>query len=267
MSTSPSRPFYTRYGFSRTGESAAPLSIAPYPELCTGGALRATIVASAVDLVGSLFTREVAGTDATFTSDLSVRIVRPHIPERLLAHGERLRAGRRLVTTGVRLEAAGEAYAYGETTFSRIARESDTPPDLATLSLPNTIERHPLSRPLDEEVGIEVVDAATGSVRLPLRPALLNPEGVMQGALVALVAECSALTLAGHARRSQQVITELDVRYLSAVSVGPVEGRAAWIGGSEAGMLRVVLRDLGRGDRLTTTALIRVVPAILDARS
>jgi len=258
-----SPPFYTRYGFSRTGDADAPLEIEPYMEICVGGALRSAVVASAVDLVGGLVTRAIAGTDATFTSDLSLRIVAPGIPRSILVHGAMLRAGHRLVTTGVRLEADEMLYAYGETTFSRIPREGESAPDVASLSTPETIGHNPLERPLADEVGIEIVDAAAGAVRLPLRPALRNPEGVMQGALVALLAETSALALAEHSLGAPQIVTELDLRYLAGASVGPIEGLAAWIGAPEARVLRVELRDAGRDDRLTTTCLARVDAAIV----
>lgn len=254
-------PFYTRYGFARTGDRNAPLTIDAYPEIGHAGALQATIIASAIDLVGGLHTREIAGVDATFTADLSLRIPRPAMPPRLLARGTLLRSGRRLVTTGVSIEAEGKAYAYGTTTFTRIPRDPTQAPDLASLSLPERIEQHPLDRPLIQEVGVETVEARSGHVRLPLRPALLNPEGIMQGALVALIVESAALALAEHAASSPQVVTEMDLRYLAAASQGPCEARAEWIGGTEGQMLRVELRDTGRADRLTTAALVRVTSA------
>lgn len=251
-------PFFTRYGFSRTSERPNELTIDPYPEICVAGALRATVIASAIDLVGGFHTREIAGTDASFTSDLSLRIPRPGLPARLTTRGERLRAGRRLVSTSVTLECEGASYAFGTTTFSRMSRPPEETPDLAALSTPTTIARHPLERPLEEEVGIEIMQATEGFVRLPLRKALLNPEGVMQGALVALVVECAALALANSSAARAQVVTELDLRYLAAASVGPVESRTAWIGTPAERMLRVELCDTGRQKRLTTTALVRV---------
>jgi len=254
-------PFFTRYGFSRTNESDVELTIDPYPEICIGGALRATVVASAIDLVGGFHTRKIAGTDATFTSDLSLRIPCPGMPVRIETRGTRLRSGRRLVSTSVTLEADGAPYAFGTTTFSRIGRRPEEAPDLAALSTPLVIERHPLERSLDEEVGIERVDAASGLVRLTLRPALLNPEGVMQGALVALVVECAALALADTGLARPQVVTELDLRYLASASVGPVESQALWIGAPADRMIRVELRDSGRAQRLTTAALVRVADA------
>ncbi len=254
-------PFYTRYGFSRTSGTGADLAIAPYPELAVEGTLRATVVASAIDLVGGFHTREIAGTDATFTSDLSLRIPNPGMPEKIEARGELLRAGRRLITTSVTLETDGVPYAYGTTTFSRIARRGDEAPDIASLSTPVVIERHPLDRPLIEEVGIEVIEPASGLVRVPLRSALLNPEGVMQGALVALVVECAALALADAGLPGAQVVTELDLRYLASASIGPVESHAVWVGRPADRMIRVELRDSGRENRLTTLALLRVAGA------
>lgn len=265
MTESSAPPFYTRYGFVRTGDRQAPLAIEPYPEICVAGALRATVVASAVDMVGGFFTREAAGRDATFTADLSVRIPRPGRPARLLARGEPLRVGRRLVSTSVAIEAQGEGgarpYAYGETTFSRIPRPEEDARTLEALSTPLVIERHPLDRRLDREVGIVVVSAADGRVELPLRPALLNAEGGMQGALVALVVECAALAMADARGGGPHVVTALDLRYLAAASRGPVVGRGEWIGEPAAGMLRVALRDRGRDERLTTVGLVQVAAA------
>ncbi|MCA9503264.1 MAG: hypothetical protein H6748_19770 [Spirochaetaceae bacterium] len=270
-SRDPEPPLFTRYGFTRTGLPDAPLRIEPYPAIATHGALRATVVASAIDLVGGLFTRAIAGVDATFTSDLSLRIPSPGRPPRLLAHGEILRAGRRLVTTGVRIEredAGSGLYAWGETTFSRVPRvlrPGEAMPDVETLSTPATIERHPLAQPLDAAVGVEVVEATPGLVRLALRPALRNPEGVMQGALYALLAECAGLARAGADLGVPHVVTALDLRYLAAATVGPVEARADWIGTNASRMLHVEIRDRGRDDRLTTTAWLQLVPAIVGS--
>ena len=258
---SESQPFFARYGFGDLDLAAQSLSITPYPQVCTAGALRATVVASAVDILGGVCTRAIAGVDATFTSDLSLRIARPGVPSRIEARGERLRSGRRLVTTAVTLEAEGHPWAYGETTFSRIARDPAEAPDPASLATPTPLPSHPLTRPLADEVGVDMVDASRGRIRVPLGPALLNPEGVMQGALVALAVECGALACAEAALGRPQVVSELDLRYLASASVGPVESDATWIGRPEDRMLRIVLRDRGLERRITTTALARVVDA------
>lgn len=274
-------PFYTRYGIARTGVRDAPLALTPYPEVCRHGQLRATVVAAAIDLVGSLFTREVAGTDILFTTDLSVRMPVHSRPARLVAHGRILRSGRSGVTTAVELcEAAGGAgsgasggltppaaaapgplWAYGETSFARVPRAADSKVTAAQLALPQVFASHPLARPLEEEVGVEVRDAARGEVELPLRGAVLNTEGTLQGALVALLVERAGEVLAESRLGGPQRVVALDLRYLTTARVGPVRSRAAFIGAPEDGWLRVELRDTGRDDRVTATALLAVAPA------
>ncbi|MEZ4280823.1 MAG: hypothetical protein R3F21_14585 [Myxococcota bacterium] len=261
MTSGSAAPFYTRYGFARTGDREAPLTLEPYPYVCRHGALRAAIVAAAVDLVGSFFTREIAGTDFLFTTDLSVRMPCAEVPEALLARGRVLRSGRTGVTSGVELCAGDTLWAYGETSFARQPRAADSTVTASDLALPSVFERHPLERPLEEEVGVEIVDAACGEVELALRPAVLNRGVTLQGALVALLVECAAERLAEHTLGAPQRIAELDLRYLSTAKVGPVRSRARFVGDPSAGMIRAELRDAGRDDRLTATALLRTLPA------
>jgi acyl-coenzyme A thioesterase PaaI-like protein len=222
--------------------------------------LRPTVLAAAVDMVGSLFAREIAGADAIFTPDLSVRAPALAAPTRLVAHGEILHAGRSTVTSEVRLESDAAPFAYGQTSFRRVPRPgpAPTPEELARLVLPEVIECVPLERPLAREAGIVVADASRGCVALPLRDALRTPGGVMQGALVALLVEEAALALAEHADAGPHVVTELDVRYLAAGREGPIRSSADWVNGREGAMIRIALRDAGHGDRITAAALARV---------
>lgn len=250
-------PFFTRYGLSRTGDSDVPLELEPYPEICRAGVVLPAVLASVVDIVGSLYAREIAGRDATFTTDLSVRAPARFVPERIRARGALLRSGRTMITTSVLLEASGEPFAYGETSFMRVPRQEPDDDPARVLGMPEVIPRNPLSQPLVDEVGIEVVDAGRGQVEVELRDALRNPEGVMQGALVALLAEVAALTLAEHAHVVPQIVTELDVRYLAVAKAGPIQARADWVGAPADGMLRVLLRDLGNAERVTASVLLR----------
>lgn len=252
--------FFLRYGISRTGDPAAPLLIQPYPEVCRGGVLRPTVLAAAVDIVGSLFARESAGRDAIFTIDLSVRAPVRTAPKRIVARGELLRAGRSLVTSGVVLEADAAPIGFGHTTFQRVARRASgaAPGEPDQVGLPEALEHYPLERPLAEEAGIVVADASRGRVELPLGPASLSPQGVMQGALVALVVEESALALAEDGGAAPHAVCELDVRYLAAGREGPIVSIAEWVTGREDRMIRVALHDAGHGNRITTAGLARV---------
>ncbi len=252
--------FYTRYGFTRPASGDALLAVEPVPELLRAGVLRATVIASAVDLAAGIVTREAAGDDSTFTLDLSLRIPQPGAPERLEATASPLRTGRRFVTTAVRVEAGGALYAFGESTFMRVEHVGP-PRDVARLSIPATIPWHPPERPLDLEAGVVTRDAATGHVELGLRPALMNPEGALQGALVALVIECAALALAESAGLGPCAVSALDLRYLGPVSEGPVVSRASWLDSHRKEVIRVELHDEGRARR-TSTAIVHVTRAI-----
>lgn len=252
-------PFFTRYGFSRPGEDDFALDITPYPATCRAGLLRATVIASAIDLVGGLLTRSIAGTDLAFTTDLSLRIASARPATKLRAEGKVLRQGRRFVTSGIRVHDDEGLYAAGQTTFLRTPRDRSDDRDVAALSTPREIPHHALDRSLDDAVGVDVVEAATGAVRVDLEPRLLNPEGTMQGALVALVVESAALAMAESALGESAFVTEMDLRYLAGATMGPVVSRSAWIGAPETGLLEISLHDEGREARLTTTAFVRVV--------
>lgn len=261
MSTAP--PFFMRYGISRSRESGSPLVIEPYPEVCHRGVVRPTVLAAAVDLVGSFFAREVAGSDALLTTDLSVRAPARPAPGRMTTQGRSLRVGRSVITSEAVLQVAGAPAAYGQTSFRRVPRPASAPapPGPSTLAVPEEFSCVPLDRPLLEEVGVEVRDAERGHVEVAMRDALLNGEGGMQGALVALLVEAAALALADAACPVPQVVTELDLRYLAAGRAGPIVSEAHWVAGPESEVMRVALRDVGNEGRLTTAALARVAPA------
>lgn len=262
--TRPDPPlFLLRYGISRTGDPEAPFTIAPSPHACHSGVLRPAVLAAAVDLVGSLFAREVAGRDRISTIDLSLRAPARPVPERIVARGALLRAGRSLVASETVLEADGAAFGYGQTTFHRTPRPAtdggSAQPE--PLGLSASFAPVPLDRPIAEEAGLVRSDPSRGRVELPLGPACLSPGGTMQGGLVALVVEEAALALAEHGGAGPHVVTELDLRYLAAGRRGPIVSGADWVVGREAGLVRVRVYDAGQGDRITTAGLARVARA------
>lgn len=257
-------PFYTRYGISRTGLPDTPLRIDAYPEVRRHGRLRATVLAAAVDIVGSLFTRAHAGTDVLYTTDLSLRLSDPEPPGSILARGRLLRSGRTGVTTAVELcpaEHPDRVWGYGETGFARIPRAPSDEITQAKLALPQVFASNPLTRPLDEEVGIAVLDAEAGIVELPLRPAVLNAEATLQGALVALLFERAAEVMAETRLGRPQRVVALDLRYLATAKAGPIRSRSRFLGPPDEGVIQIELFDRGREERVTATALLRVAPA------
>lgn len=251
--------FYTHFGMRRTRDPAHPFTIEPTPELCRHGVLRAAVVASAVDLAGSLETRAVAGNDTALTLDLSVRVPARRCPKLATTRSFTRRAGRQLVTAALELDADGQAWAFGETTFLRVPpRDPHAPPPER---LPDDLEPLPLALPLASAAGIEIADASRGRIELPLRENLISATGVLQGSVFGLLAECAAEALAEHELREPRVVTELDLRFLSAGRRGPITSLAAWVGAPADGMIRVELRDAGESNRLIASALARTARA------
>ena len=263
--TSPPPPFYTRYGFSRIGAEGMGLHIEPYSEICQRGQLLRTVLISAVDLVASFFVRELAGTDITMTSDLSLRTTAAvGAGGALEASGRVLRSGRRLITTEVRIQRGDVLCALGESTFVRAPRApapGRPAPSIEDLRVPQQLEAHPLERPLAAEVGVRCDPKRPGQATLALRPDVMNPEGALQGALVGLLVESAALSLARSASAPPPALCleEIDLRYLSANRTGPIVATARWI--DAPSMMRVQLLDAGQSDRLTASAFVRMTSA------
>jgi acyl-coenzyme A thioesterase PaaI-like protein len=244
------------------------VSLEPFPQTCARGVLRSSVMVLAVDMMGGFIAEAGAGTDWIFTTDLSLRTPALPPPRQLAASGRLLRAGRGLVHCDVELrDDAGAEFAYGQVGFQRVPRRHGDP-EHPHLHEPVGLDELPrITRPLVEEVGVRVVDAANGHVEVGMRDALRNHAGALQGALAALLGEVAAEALADARAGPAHVVTDVDVRYLAMAREGPVWTRAAWIGGPESGAVRVELRDRGNGDRLTTLVLARLEAAPLEAGS
>ena len=260
--TIPETPMlFGRLGIDRSGDPETPIHVNPYPAVCHRGVVRPSVLALAVDMMAGFHAAEGAGSDWLFTTDLSVRAPSRFIPERAVTSGTLLRAGRTAVTSDVRMEVDGQLYAYGQSGFTRVPRRHGDPPEPDIHAVPERAERHPLERPFAEEVGIEVTDPGSGRAEVVLRDALRNPAGVMQGAIVALLAEVAAEALADFHLGAPQIVTDLDIRYLAMGRVGPMTAEATWIGEPAGGSIQVMLRDRGNEDRVTTAVLARTAPA------
>jgi acyl-coenzyme A thioesterase PaaI-like protein len=80
-------------------------------------------------------------------------------------------------------------------------------------------------------------------------PYVNQPAGTLQGGVVALLAELAAESL------TRSRVLDLEVRYLSAVRVGPARTSAVAL---DDHTVRVEIRDPGNDDRLTTVVMARM---------
>lgn len=237
--------------------------LAPYPQLCANGIVRISVWVLMADIMGGWEAERQAGTDWTFTTDLSVRAPVLRVPERVDGTATSLRVGKGNVSAEVFMhDDAGELFAYSHVGFIRMPRRPHDPskPDMAS-SAANWGQRVPLTTLLAEAAGARVINPATGRIEVALEDSLRNPAGAMQGAMVALVGELSAEELGAHHLGRPQVVTDIDIRYLAMGRVGPIVATGNFVGPPELGTVRVELRDQGNGNRLISAILARIADA------
>jgi acyl-coenzyme A thioesterase PaaI-like protein len=248
---------------ARFEDGSLELDLVPGPELLHHGMVRASVISYVVDALAGI---SVDGDASvwTLTTDMSIRMRPVPAPQSLSAINTILRRGRRSVTSTVEVTTQdGTPLATGAIGFAHIPRKEDDPPKpiVPPEMAPQLFQlQEPLSRPLREEAGIEVVDAAEGVVQVELTPELLNPAGTLQGAMVALVAEAAAEDLLSTRFESPVVVTDLDLRYLAQTQAGPVRTRSRLLGTGPDSSVQVELIDTST-DRLTTLVYARAVAA------
>jgi acyl-coenzyme A thioesterase PaaI-like protein len=225
--------------------------------------VRASVLSFVIDVVAGI-PLDQDPSAWTLTSDMSVRMRPIPAPVRIDATSTILRQGRRSATCLVQLSTdQGAPIATGAIGFARVPRRATDPPK-PTVPLGQTplIFKDPstLTRPLRDEAGIEVIDAAQGVVQVEVTPELRNPAGTLQGAMVALLAEAAAEDLLTTRFRLPVVVTELDIRYLRKAQVGPVRTRCTLLGTGPEAPVQVELIDTSTG-QITTLVYARGVTA------
>jgi acyl-coenzyme A thioesterase PaaI-like protein len=237
------------------------LELRPQEEALHHGVVRASVLAFVVDVVAGIPLDQDADM-WTLTSDMSVRMRPLPAPERIDATSTILRQGRRSATSLVEMRTGeGAPIATGAIGFVKTPRKATDPPK-PKVSLGQTPllfrDSTTLARPLREEAGIQVINAAEGIVQVEVTPDLRNPAGTLQGAMVALLAEAAAEDLATTRFESSFVVTDLDLRYLRKAQVGPVRTRSRLLGIGPDAPIQIELIDTSTGE-ITTLVYAAVV--------
>jgi acyl-coenzyme A thioesterase PaaI-like protein len=217
----------------------APGSILPRP----------SVLATVADCVAGVPSGLMITPRLSVTLDIVVRLIAPAPGE---VRGDRLEMRGEIVKQG-RSTVAGEVFFYDAATMKPVAysyltfmgspRPQDRPPAFTRgMRTVGTMEK-----PFPEHVGAHILEP--GVVEMERTPFVIQAAGSLQGGAVALLGEVAAESLTG------LPVMDLDVRYLSAVRVGPGRATAAELG---QGLVRVEVRDRGRDDRLIALALARV---------
>jgi acyl-coenzyme A thioesterase PaaI-like protein len=235
------------------------MQLSPGPEVLHHGAVRASVLSFMIDGAAGIILDEDADM-WTLTSDMTVRMRPLLAPACVQTRSTILRRGRRSATVAVDLVTPeGLPVASGAIGFVKVPRrEGDPPkPNVSLERLTNLFNgSNVLTRPLREEAGIAVLDPKQGVVEVPVTPALRNPAGTLQGAMVALVAESAAEELVTARFGIDAVVIDLDLRYLAQTGTGPVRTSCQLLGDGPDAPIRVELVDLSK-DQLTTLVYAR----------
>lgn len=200
-----------------------------------------------VDIGAGWTAAREADEDWTFTVDIGIRRA-PVRTSRYEGRPRLLRAGRTMSVELPMTDAEGTPSASGVSTFVRLPARGDEPPpefpDRGDVVWPRASA--PLAQLLD-------ADATPDGLAVALRPELLNPAGILQGGVAALLAELAAQRRLEATTAEKLVVTSFDVRYVTMGRVGPIEAVAEPVG-PRAAVVR--LFDRGADDALVTHNLI-----------
>jgi acyl-coenzyme A thioesterase PaaI-like protein len=208
---------------------------------------RPSVLATIGDFVAGIPAGLMITPTMSVTLDIVVRLVAPPRGNRLEMTGGLVKVGRSTV--------AGEVFYYDAGTMAPVAYSyltfmgSPRPQDHAPAFTRGMRSVGSMQEPFPENVGAVIVEP--GVVEIERTPYVVQAAGSLQGGIVALIAEMAAESLMG------SPVMDLDIRYLSAVRVGPGRATATALG---EGVVRVEVRDLGRDGRLTSIVLARVAP-------
>lgn len=222
------------------------------PELCMPEAatLRPSVILSWADtLAGSLATERTLPR-VCMTVDLDVRVAQPlPVGTEVLGVGRVSKTGRTLTFTETVFTVLGhdEPAAVALGTFIASPRPQDTT-DSFVRRVTGDRRRHGQAPSQSVTDVLAAREVAPGVVEADRQPRILNWVQTVQGGAVALLAEEAALSL-----HNGTALSELSVRYLGAIRVGPMRATANALGP----FTRVEVVDAGNADRIAAVAIAR----------
>lgn len=218
------------------------------PEISSHGVALGSTLVMLVDVGAGWMAEMASDDDWSFTVDIGIRRA-PVATDRIDGIPVVQRSGRTISIDFPMTDAAGDATAAGVATFIRLPRRAQDPPrpDFPTDSMSIW---HPPEAPLVELLAAR---PSPGGLEVELRPELLNPAGILQGGVAALLAELAAQRRLEEASGRDLVSTSFDVRYVTMGRVGPFEALVEPVG-PEMAVVKIV--DRGADDAVVTHNLI-----------
>jgi acyl-coenzyme A thioesterase PaaI-like protein len=213
------------------------------------GALRQSILVAHADVACGLLAVEIYKPRVPVTVDLSVHLFEPlvgharlHIVARPVKKGESMS-----VLVADITDDDGVVVGVSTSSFMKVPNPNVLLPEEAGSTMFRVPGQASLAVPFAERSRCRVV--RPGVAELPKSPDGLNAAGTINGALLGLVAEEAALSLA-----PETTLSSLDVRYLRPVRVGPAVATAE----VHRDLVTIAIRDRGAEDKLALTCTGRL---------
>jgi acyl-coenzyme A thioesterase PaaI-like protein len=213
--------------------------------LCAEGSVRAGVLAALADVVAGGLANVTMAPRIPLTVDLSLHRYGP-VSGTVAMTARNVKVGRSTTVGEVVFSVNDAPVAIAHVTFMPSPRPEDVMEEVHWGRPPSPVR---MTKPIFEQIGARLI--GPGVVELDLERYVMQPSGTIQGGAVALIGEMAATSLSG------RTVTDLEIRYLSAVRVGPARTEASNLGD---GLVRVAIRDTGNNDRLTTLVMARVAP-------
>ncbi len=251
------------------GRGRAVIRAPVVPEIRTGdGSLQAGAVATMIDVLGGVLTFRTFYPDWMATAGLSVHMTGRPASDRIEAAGEVIRAGRTMAIIDVDIREADRGPGAGATrsigtammSFSRLPRRNDTlafHPDMETSETVDFgIRGSGLKQGYRDAAGICVLDEGAGVLELELKNYVRNSVGVLQGGMIAVLAEAAGEMAAGAAAGRRMTTRDLAIQYLSQGKKGPFRTRTRVLRTTDdTALARVEVIDRGMEDRLIAVVM------------
>ena len=204
------------------------------PGMCVPGTgiVRIGVLAILADLASG----QPESGPVTPTTDLSVHLVRVRPMEWVNLRATVLKAGASLLFVETMLTADDEQEPFATSLATFMSRPVER------LDHPDPVEIR-LDQPFGARIGAEVL--RPGVVEVALRDDILNAfHGTVQGGILATLGELAAESL--WAGGEPHLVTDLDIRFLNRVKVGPVRATARRVvSGRRGEVVDVTLFDVG----------------------
>ena len=212
---------------------------------------RPSVLATIADCVAGVPACEGMAPRLAVTLDIVVNIVAQPTNELLIIEGSIIKKGRNVVASEVDFfdSQTKALVARSYLTFMASPRPQDVAPPVAS-SMRTTSS---MPTPFPEHVGAHIV--RPGVAQIEHSSFVQQAAGTLQGGIISLLGEMATESLAG------APVVDLDIRYLSAVRVGPGQAIATPLGPD---LYRVEVRDLGSENRLAAVITARVARSPLE---